>query len=185
MQTRTLSLIFLLGLLLLSALFGNLQPVSAQPQANIQGLPWNGNPIVIPAAAFGRDGGPSTNVFFSFIGFWRGNSSGCITAPIYLPRYARLTYLFVSTMDNDASNNLWLNLYRVDNYSGTVETLGGISSSGQSTDILVLYDTLNTAVEYPNYSYYLGSCLLSSNHRLYSVRVYFDLNRVFMPAIAK
>lgn len=186
MQTRTLSLIFLLGLLLLSALFGNLQPASAQPQANVQGLPWNASPISVPGAAFGRDGNASTNAFFSFNGgYWRGNANGCVAAPIYLPRHAKLTDLFVSVMDNDATYNMWLNFYRLDNYTGTVEILGTVSSSGQNANIVVLYDTLNTSVQYASYSYYLGSCFESSNHRLYNARVYFDLNRVFMPAIAK
>ncbi len=186
MLLRKLSLLLLLGLLLLPALLSP-QPVQAAP-APVTLMLWNASPVVVPGAAFRSDGHTSTTVFFSFSGgYIRGNTSGCVMAPVYLPNYARINSIFASIYDNDATNNVWLDFYRLDNYTGTAELIGTVNSTGNSTTIQTPYDYLssNNLVDYPTYSYYVATCMASADHRIYSVRVYFALNRVFMPGILR
>lgn len=108
-------------------------------------------------------------------------------APVYLPNYAKISSIFTSIYDNDATNNMWVDFYRLDNYTGTAEIIGTVNSTGSSTAIQTPYDYLssNNLVDYPTYSYYVASCMGSADHRIYSVRVYFTLNRVFMPGILR
>lgn len=152
-----------------------------------------GSPLVIPAAAFTADGLNPESSFFPFGGgYFQGNTEnyGCRVAPVYLPNEAEINEMFVSLYDNDPSYNITIKLYRVDNFTGSVVTMGTVGTSGSDAfaGIQVLNDdTLSEPlVLYPDYSYYLTTCALSSNIRLYSVRLYYTVpSEVYLPMIIK
>lgn len=137
------------------------------------------SPLVIPAAAFSSDGYAPDSFYMWFAGgYIRGTSAhnGCVKAPAYLPNGATVTYVYASVYDNDGTYNIGIDLTRVNNGTGVTGTIASLSSTGTSTVIRNLLDASidHPLVDYPTYSYYVTSCLLSSDIRLYSVRIYFD-----------
>ena len=137
------------------------------------------SPLVIPAAAFSSDGYDPDSMFFSFpLGYVRGNAAmdGCVKAPAYLPNGATVTSVYASVYDNDGTYNIYIKLRRVDNYTGATATMASLSSTGTSSAIRNIVDSSidHPLIDYPQYSYYVTTCLPSYDIRLYSVRIYFD-----------
>jgi hypothetical protein len=138
-----------------------------------------GSPLVIPAADFRSDGlDPDSSFFFFSGGYLYGeHSDTCLMAPVYLPDGATIEEVYASVYDNDSNSgvNLWLKLYRVNNYSGSSNILAAMETASESTNLQVIADTsINyPTIVHPDYSYYLGVCLESANIRLYSVRIYY------------
>ena len=140
------------------------------------------SPLVIPAAEFTSDGNNQVgDYFFSFPGGYVLGSdptgASCLQAPVYLPQGATVTSLYASVLDNTNMGNIFLNLYRVDNYTADnvvrmaeVLTQDAVTNSGIVTisDLTVL----SPGVVYPNFSYYVGACL-DNNVRLYAARIYY------------
>jgi hypothetical protein len=138
------------------------------------------SPLVIPAADFAADGANPDSMFFPFGGgYFQGNGDiyGCMVAPAYLPEGATVTDMFVSVYDNDATYNLTVNLRRADNFAGGTTTMANASSSGQFAGIQTISTSSITdpLVDYPDYAYYVTTCVLSGNIRIYSVRLYYTL----------
>lgn len=137
--------------------------------------------LVVPAAAFKSDGSSPDSRFFPFGGgYFVGNSmaEGCMVAPVNLPDGVVIREFFVSAYDNDATIDFSLNLWRINNFDGSVETLGGVQTTipGAFAGIEILNDPsiASSFVVRPDYSYYLTTCLLSGNIRLYSARFHFE-----------
>jgi hypothetical protein len=164
-------------------------PAGAQPAVGPAGLPIYGtSPLVIPAAAFSSDGFDPDSMFFSFWeGYLRGgNINTCVKAPVYLPKGAKMIDMWTSVYDNDAAASMWVRLYRVDNFTGVVDEMAYVGTSGAADYIQTPWDWIDYAlVTYPQYSYYVGSCMESSDNRLYSVRIYYNLYRTYLPVIFK
>ncbi len=103
---------------------------------------------------------------------------GCMKAPAYLPHGATVTDLFASVYDNDGSEDIQVNLYRLDNYAGGTTVMASVATTGPFTSVNIesLHDdTISDAtVTYPNYSYYVTTCVDAANIRLYSVRIYYS-----------
>lgn len=154
--------------------------VSAEPVAHV---------LVIPSAEFRHDGNYPDEGFFSFHGgYWSGDPmSPCFMAPVYLPRIGTIYQVWATVYDNDADFDIWLNLYRVDNYSGAVISMAELISSGASTSLSSIndYTISQGTINYPQYSYYLGTCLASSLLRLYNVRVWYSDYETHLPLITK
>jgi hypothetical protein len=137
------------------------------------------SPLVIPAADFRSDGFDPSSPFFSFWGGYQqgGNLNTCLMAPAYLPNGATVYDIYASIVDNDPAANIWINLYRVDNYDGSVDVMAQMWTdiAYASPDIISLedYPIDYPLVEYPTYSYYVGACMSSSSIQLYSVRLWF------------
>jgi hypothetical protein len=113
---------------------------------------------------------------------------GCVKAPAYLPQGAKITDVWASVIDNDTTYNISINLNRVNNYSGLTEILASLNSSGASASIVTPYDytITNPWVGDYNYSYYVTTCLLSQNTKLYSVRIWFEGPYfTYLPAIQR
>lgn len=151
-----------------------------------------GSPIIIPAAAFTSDGNiPDSSFMYFYGGYIRGAATGygCVEAPVYFPTPAMVVDLFASVYDNDPVSGLTITLRRVDNFSGTTAILAEASTSttGASTNILVLNDyTIEfPIINYPQYAYYLTTCLTSANMRLYSVRLYYQAFDTFLPLVLR
>jgi hypothetical protein len=138
-----------------------------------------GSPLVIPSADFRSDGYDPSSMFFSFWGGYiqGGNLNTCMMAPAYLPNGATVYDVYPSIVDYAASAYLWINLFRVDNYDGSVEVMAQMwtDDAYASPDIISLedYPIDYPVVEYPTYSYYVGTCLRSSSVELYSVRLWY------------
>lgn len=152
-----------------------------------------GSPLVVPAAAFAADGANPDSSFFPFSGgYFQGDSQnyGCRVAPVYLPNEAEINDMFVSLYDNDTTFNMTVNLRRVDNFSGGIDTMAtaGTTGSAAFNGVQVANDTTinEPIIVYPDYSYYLTACALSSNMRLYSVRLYYTVtSEIYLPIIIK
>jgi len=136
------------------------------------------SPLVIPGADFSSDGVTPANMFFSFwSGYLAGGSSVCVAAPAYLPNGATVYDTFASIYDNEAADYIWLDLLRVDNYTGTVAIMAELATTSPyaSTAVTTIegYPVSYPVVSYPTYSYYAVGCLHTSNIRLYSFRIYY------------
>jgi len=148
-------------------------------------------PLVIPGAAFHSDGYDPGSMFFSFWGGYMrgGNINTCVTAPVYLPQGVTIYDIYASVVDNDAAANVWIDLYRVDNYNGAVDVMAEMSTTAPyaSSAITTLNDwpLSYPIVSYPSYSYYVGACLTSANTYLYSVRIWYDQYNLYLPALFK
>jgi hypothetical protein len=192
---RIFSLVLLILVLLgtgssASVLQSNDKVVSAAaPATSVQAQPVN-HVLVIPSAEFRPDGNiPDAGFYWFGGGYWVGETSPspCFMAPVYLPRIGTVYQVWATVYDNDVSQNIWLNLYRIDNYTGTVTTMAELSTSGASTALGSIYDiTIQQGlVSYPQYSYYLGTCLNSASHRLYNVRVWYRDYETHLPMIRR
>lgn len=152
-----------------------------------------GSPLVVPAAAFVPDGFIPDSHFFPFGGgYFQGTSDndGCMVAPVYLPDQAEIIEMYASLYDNDSDRGVNVTLRRVDNFSGGTNSMGSATTSVANAfdGIQVINDiTINVPiVTYPDYSYYLATCVGSANLRLYSVRLYYTVpSEVYLPIIIK
>jgi hypothetical protein len=137
------------------------------------------SPLVIPGAEFRSDGFDPDSIFFSFgNGYAQGeHANSCMMAPVYVPNGVTIEEIYASVYDNDANSgvNIWVKLYRVNNFSGDVDTMAAMETTSQSTGVQVISDTSISYpnVVYPDYSYYVGACMESNAIRLYSVRIYY------------
>jgi hypothetical protein len=147
-------------------------------------------PLMIPAAAFRSDGFVPGGVEFNFgFGDLRGNGTPppCVMAPVYLPRNAVMSHMYASVYDNDTNWSVTVHLWRVNNYTGVVDTLAQAGTTVTSTAIQTVSDLSvdYPVVTYPDYAYYVTTCLRTAQTGLYSVRIYYDRYNVFLPAILR
>ena len=156
---------------------GHIVPPETEGQRHVDTVP--GSPLIIPGADFRSDGFDPPSMWFSFWGGYLqgGNINTCMMAPAYLPNGATVYDIYASVVDNDASANVWINLYRVDNYDGSVDVMAQMATTDAyaAPDIISLedYPIDYPLVEYPTYSYYVGTCMSSSSIRSYSVRLWY------------
>lgn len=153
-----------------------------QVDPSLEGLsanaPTAGNVLVIPVADFRSDGSQPSSSFFSFAdGNIRGTPAeyGCVTAPAYLPQGGLVYQFWASVIDNDADYNIYISLRRVNNYSGVSTVMAEVGSSGADTaiDSLNDYSIVEPNVVYPDYSYYITTCLTTANMIIDSVRIWY------------
>lgn len=154
----------------------NLEAMAREKTRQIEAI---GSPLVVPAAAFTDDGLNPDSMFFPFGGgYFQGGSEhyGCLVAPAYLPHGAVVTNMFVTIFDNDATYDIDVNLRKVDNFNGIGSAMAAASSSGAFAGVTTIQDggITNPTVFYPDYSYYVTTCVLSGDIRIYSVRLYFN-----------
>jgi hypothetical protein len=147
------------------------------------------SPVNIPAAAFRADGGTNTHYFYTFPGgymYGTGVSPACVMAPVYLPRGAVIDRVYANVVDNDATPDWSMQFRRVDALSGTNIVLASFSTTTHGTMIQNPGATVtaNNAVPSQYFSYYLATCL-TTNERLYGVRVYYDVHQLFSPLIER
>ena len=144
-----------------------------------------GSPLVISAAAFTTNGNYDDTYFFHpFNGAMRGKSStdGCVQAPVYLPRGAKIFQIYASILDEDAGSDVYLSLMRSDNLAyHDADEMASANTNGSSSTIQTPFDeTISFPdIDYPRYHYWVGLCLPSADTQLYSVRVYFDDSEIF------
>jgi len=159
---------------------GSMFAVDMQTELNNH-INYDSGVLVIPGADFRSDGYDPDGYFFFFDGgYIRGNDGygNCLMAPVYLPQAATIEDIYATVVDNDSSDSVWIGFYRLDNYYGTVEMLASFATTNEFADpslVLISSDVPDeyAYVEYPDYSYYLGTCFNSSNIELYSLRVYY------------
>ena len=135
------------------------------------------SPLLIPAAAFSSDGAAEGSFYFTFAGGYAFGTGtyGCIKAPAYLPNGATVTSVYATVYDNNGTWDLDIHLRRVNRLSGTMDIMASLGTSGISTSIQQISDTsiAQPLIGYPDYAYYLTTCL-DTSMRLYSVRIYFE-----------
>lgn len=152
---------------------------TASPDLELSRSFGSGSPEVVPAAAFSTNGNDADsqtfNVFFGSVS-GTGVGGGCIQAPAYLPHGATVTSVWASVVDNDASHDIHITLYRRANGNlYDVADMASLQSSGQSASMATPSDTTISSpqVRYPEYSYYITTCLPTAQTSLYSVRIYY------------
>jgi hypothetical protein len=131
---------------------------------------------LVPGPDFRSDGNIANSAYFFFSkGRWQGSSTGpCLEAPAYLPNNAKVSELLFSAVDDDASLNFWVAFYKVDNFSGVATLLSIGYTTGDSATIQTPYVSFTPeVVSYPTYSYYLGTCMNSGEHQLYSAQLWY------------
>lgn len=162
----------------------------AQPSEDIESRALVQKVLVIPAASFRSDGNnPEASFFWFYGGYWPGSDtySTCFMAPVYVPDGVNIFQVWATVYDNHI-NNFFITVFRQDNYTGAVSQMASMNSSGESTSLATIYDASVSygKVSYPQYSYYLGTCLNSLQHRLYNVRVWYEFSYMnYLPILAK
>jgi len=139
----------------------------------------DGGVLMIPAAAFSVSGfDPDGHEFWGGSGYYRGTdtTTGCIKAAVYLPQYAKVTSVSATVYDNADPHDIQIHLNRVDKDTGTKLTMAELETTAQSTSLLFPSDTSIVApvVLFPQYIYYVGTCLNSGSLRLYGVRIDYE-----------
>lgn len=134
-------------------------------------------PVVVPAAAFLRDGfRPTSSVFSFFTGRLTGNSMGygCSMAPVYLPDGATITAVTLIGIDDDPGYDVRMILRKLDNFSGQTSELVLLVTTGTPGFAEVTIAAINNPnVVHPDHSLYLTTCLRSQNVELIAVRIHF------------
>jgi hypothetical protein len=152
-----------------------------------QGFPAT-SPIVIPAAAFTNTGTDPDGFWFNGSGgYVDGWDSACLKTAVYLPNGATVDSVWATVYDNDAVDNVVIYLRRVYYLNpATVDTMATVSTAGTNPNVYTDSDSgvSNPLIVYPDYSYYLYSCLDSTSTRIYAVRIYYT-EPVFLPLILK
>jgi len=144
--------------------------------------------LVIPAAAFTSDGGDPDGFFFDFGGgYVNGSGTACLKAPAYLPNGATITSVNAFLYDN-AAGNVIVNLRRVNVDTGTSNEMANLGTVADSTAIQQRSDTTITypEISYPDYAYYVTTCLNYADHRLYSVQIYYENEySLYLPVVVR
>jgi hypothetical protein len=139
-----------------------------------------GSPLFVPAADFRTDGLYPEAQFYSTAGYWKGDDLGGVylVAPVWLPDNAEINAVWLFGVDNDddcstADMTLWLQ--RVDNYTGAVDGMAVVSTSGASTNMQTPHegDPTNPVITYPDYAYWLTVRICSTDHELYGVMIFY------------
>lgn len=147
-----------------------------------------GSPLTIAASAFRSTGANPTGVHLGFLDALHGNDSvnAYAVAPVYLPAGATISYMGAGVGDGidttgpcsgSSQRNVDVYLYRVDNYSGDVDIMSSLVSSGSSPDPQYLLDSNVEfpTIDYPYYSYYAVTKLCHSAHVFYTVQVLYTM----------
>ncbi|MCD4750174.1 MAG: hypothetical protein K8R59_12455 [Thermoanaerobaculales bacterium] len=139
----------------------------------------DGGVLMIPASAFSVSGfDPDGHEFWAASGYYRGTATttGCIKAAVYLPQYARVTSVSATVYDNADPHDILIHLNRVDKDTGTKVTMAELETTAQSGSLLFPSDTsiVVPVILFPQYIYYVGTCLNSSSLRLYGVRIDYE-----------
>ena len=143
------------------------------------------SPLTIPAAAFSTKGNDAeSHTFVWWAGILKGTASpgGCVQAPVYVPRWATISEMWVSYIDNDAAQNMTVMLSRVSNWRPSdTGPMAIVVTGGASPDVLSDGDTTidNDLVMFPDYSYYVTTCLPSEDTKLLSVRIWYLETAIF------
>ena len=138
------------------------------------------SPLVISAADFRSDGGvPNSSMFWFLQGSIEGNANGngCIMAPVYLPNNAEVYQMWASMVDNEASYTTYVDFRRVDNYTGAMTTLAHVETTVDSPSVVNIGDNTITepVIQYPDFSYYITTCVSNPLNKILSVRFWFNL----------
>ncbi len=136
-------------------------------------------PFVIPAAAFSAKDVGSSAFFKTFSGYMQGSSmGGCVQAPVYLPQGAEIVEMWASLYDNDPGVDIYVTLIRTEH--GGYHSSDDLATLHTSGDADGMQTPADETIDYPkvqyfDYSYSVHLCLPSVQTRLYSVRIYYEI----------
>jgi hypothetical protein len=144
------------------------------------------SPLVIPAAAFSTKGNDAQSHTMSWAeGYIEGTSSpgGCVQAPAYLPRFARVYQFWISYIDEDGGTNFSAWFSRTSNFrKGEMDDMGTVTTSGSDPAVRSVgdYSMNHPIVIHPDYSYFVSTCLPTANTKLLSARIWYYTDVVFV-----
>jgi hypothetical protein len=137
-----------------------------------------GTPLFVPAADFRTDGLYPEAQFYSTAGYWQGDDLGGVylMAPVWLPHGTDIASVWLFAVDNDndcSSEDITLWMQRVDNYTGAVDGMAVISTTGASEDMQTPYELDPTfpIIDYPGYAYWLTVRVCSTDHEVYGAMI--------------
>ena len=137
------------------------------------------SPMVVHATSFLDDGGPADQYFVSFSGgyVYGMNGGTCMMAPVYLPIGSEITRMYITIIDNDATDfSVQLRRQYVQT-SNASEILATVSSSGAGTTIysVATSSITNPIVTSQYYNYFFNFCLPdTTNIKFFNARLYYD-----------
>jgi hypothetical protein len=113
-----------------------------------------------------------------------------VRRPLDLPNGAQITAITLYCIDNDATYNIGLLLYRADPSSGGFESqLAALTSTGASASLQTVVSTGTpiATIDNSRYAYSLlwKPTITGENHRLVGVRVEYTVPTVFLPFVGK
>ena len=139
------------------------------------------SPLFVPAADFRTDGLYPEAQSYSLSGYWKGDSLGGVylMAPIWLPHGAVINSVWLFAVDDDdscSSQDVTLWMQRVDNYTGSVDAMATMSTTGSTTNMQTPYEGNPThpTIAYPDFSYWLTVRVCSLDHELYGAMIFYD-----------
>jgi hypothetical protein len=163
-----------------SALPAAQQPNATDPSQEGKGAKDYASPLEISAAEFRSVGFRMEGYLFQFTAggpMGVGPDGACLMAPVYLPDLATITQLWLTLYDNDPTYDVEVYLYKRDNFDASVDPflVASVTTSGQVGTVQNLGQTgLDDFVFYPQYSYFLATCLRNSNTAVLSARVWYN-----------
>jgi hypothetical protein len=136
------------------------------------------SPLFIPAADFRTDGlYPEAN-FYSTGGYWQGDDLGGVymMAPVWLPDDTEIATVWLLAIDDDdvcSTPDITMWMQRVDNYTGSVDSMAVMSTSGSSPNMQTPHESnpMYPVIDYPGYAYWLAVRLCSTDHELYGAMI--------------
>jgi hypothetical protein len=140
---------------------------------------------VVPGAAFAGDGWEAADsyVFWFFNGAIEGTGLGvgCVRAPVHIPDDGVAYQFWASVIDNDPSGDHSVYLWRKGTYSGIAEVMATATATSDSASIQSVSDLTISQPDliYPDYSYYLTSCLYDDTRKVYSGRIWYHPEGIF------
>ncbi len=132
------------------------------------------SPLVVSSAEWRNDGLDMDGFFFAFSrGGWRSEGSLVfMRAPVYVKAGVTITEFWVTVDDSDDANDVTINLVQLDNYSGAIETIATVTSSGdggvQNLNVRSLSKLTDDA-----HSYYLTASSQSTSIYVDQARIWF------------
>jgi hypothetical protein len=136
------------------------------------------SPLFIPAADFRTDGLYPEAQFYSTAGYWQGDDLGGVylIAPVWLPHGTNIDSVWLFAVDDDgdcSSDDIAMWMHRVDNYTGQVDGMAAMSTSGAHGNMQTPYesDPAHPVIDYPGFAYWLTVRVCSTDHEVYGAMI--------------
>jgi len=164
--------------------FAEAADTNAKPRSLADSLPesWQGVPgltsLIVPAAAFVDDGPLPESSHFSFAsGDLSGDATanGCSMAPVTLPVGAGVSLLRAWVTDDDAVEDISVQLRKLDTVTGSAAQMGNVFSLGTPGEAPITDDTIQDPIISLHDSIYLTTCVDSPDLSIHSAIIFYAL----------
>ena len=149
------------------------------------------SPLNVPASAFRSDGiNPDQLLTWTHYDEIHGMNveNAIAVAPVYLPDGANVSMVGVQVFDGvgttgpcgdvPVQRDVWVYLFRVNNYTGETSVMAGFSTTGTDPDYqyFVEMSVDDPLVDYPDYSYYAAAKVCHSAHAFCAMQMFYTVD---------